>query len=78
MQVLNFEYSSDNPASRKKGKNKRIKTDKKNTSEKFHQNENDNQERSQKTASPSAYNKTGQQYPNIKTKDKTNVQWSSK
>ena len=61
MQVLNFEYSSDNPASRKKGKNKRIKTDKKNTSEKFHQNENDNQERSQKTASPSAYKKSGQQ-----------------
>ena len=61
MQVLNFEYSSDNPASRKKGKNKRIKTDKKNTSEKFHQNENDNQERSQKTASPSAYKKAGQQ-----------------
>ena len=56
------EYSSDNLASRKKRKSKRrIKTDKKNTSEKLHQDENDNQERSQKTASPSAYNKTGQQ-----------------
>ena len=41
--------------------NKRIKTDKKNTSEKLHQDENHNQEKSQKTASPSAYNKTGQQ-----------------
>ena len=72
------EYSSDNPESSKRRKSKRIKTDKKNTSEKLHQDENNNQERSQKTASPSAYNKTGQQYPNIKTKDKTNVQWSSK
>ena len=51
--------SSDNPTSRKKRKSKRIKTDKKNTSEKIHRH--DNQERSQKTASPSAYSKTGQQ-----------------
>ena len=56
-----YEYSSDNPASRKKRKSKRIKTDKKNTTQKLHQNENDNQERSQKTASPSVYNKNGQQ-----------------
>ena len=55
------EYSSDNPASKKKRKSRRIKTDKRKTSEKLHQDENDNQERSQKTASPSAYNKTGQQ-----------------
>ena len=55
------EYSSDNPESRKKRKSKRIKTDKKNTSEKLHQDENHNQEKSRKAASPSAYNKTGQQ-----------------
>ena len=54
------EYSSDNPASRKNRKSKRIKTDKKNTSKKLHQDKNDGQERSQKTASPSAYDKTGQ------------------
>ena len=62
------EYSSANPASRKKRKSKRIKTDKKNTSEKIHQHENDNQERSQKTASPSTYNKTGQQRNPIEDK----------
>ena len=73
------QYSSDNPASRKKRKSKRIKTDKKSTTQKLHQNENDNQERPQKTASPSVYKKNGQQKnPNIKTKDKTNVQWNSK
>ena len=62
------EYSSANPESRKKRKGKRIKTDKKNTSEKIHQHENDNQERSQKTASPSTYNKTGQQKNPIEDK----------
>ena len=55
------EYSSDNPVSRKKRNSKQIKTDKKNTSKLLHQDKNDNQERSQKTVSPSAYNKTGQQ-----------------
>ena len=55
------EYSSDNPVSIKKRKSKRIKNDKKNSSEKLHQDKNDSQERLQKTASPSAYNKTGQQ-----------------
>ena len=60
--------SSDNTTSRKKRKSKRIKTDKKNTSEKIHQHENDNQERSQKTASPSTYNKTGQQKNPIEDK----------
>ena len=52
------EYSSDNPESRKKRKSKRIKE---NTSKKLHQDKNDNQERSQKAVSASAYNKTGQQ-----------------
>ena len=55
------EYSSDNSEPRKKRKSKRIKTDKKNTSKKLHQDKNENQERSQKTVSPSAYNKTRQQ-----------------
>ena len=55
------EHSSDNPESRKKRKSKRIKSDKKNASKKLHQNKNDNQERSQKAVSPSAYNKTGQE-----------------
>ena len=67
------ECSSDNPISRKKRKSKQIKTDRKNTSEKLHQDENDNQERSQKTA-PSAYSKTGQQKnPIPRQKIKTNV-----
>ena len=55
------EYSSDNPESRKKRKSKRIKSDKKNTGKKLHQDKNENQERSQKAISPSAYNKTGKQ-----------------
>ena len=55
------EYSSGNPESRKKRKSKRRKSDKKNTYKKLHQDKNDNQERSQKTVSASAYNKTGQQ-----------------
>ena len=45
------EYSSDNPESRKKRKSKRIKTDKKNTGKKLHQDKNENQERSPKTVS---------------------------
>ena len=36
------EYSSDNPASRKNRKSKRLKTDIKNTSEELHQDKNDN------------------------------------
>ena len=59
------EYSSDNSELRKKRKSKRIKTDKKNTSKKLHQDKNENQERSQKTVSPSAYNKTRQQKNSI-------------
>ena len=55
------EYSSDNPVSRKKRNSKQIKTDKKSSSKLLHQDKNDNQEKSQKTVSPSAYNKTGQQ-----------------
>ena len=55
------EYSSDNPASRKERKSKRIKTDKKNTSKKLHQDKIQIQEKLQKTVSPSAHNKTGQQ-----------------
>ena len=55
------EYSSDNPASRKKRKSEWIKADKKNTSKKLHQDKIKNQEESQKTVSPSAYDKTGQQ-----------------
>ena len=55
------EYSPDNPESRKKRKSKRIKSDKENTSKKLHQDKNDNQERSQKAVSASAYNKTRQQ-----------------
>ena len=55
------EYSLDNPASRKERKSKRIKTDKKNTSKKLHQDKIQIQEKLQKTVSPSAYNKTGQQ-----------------
>ena len=51
----------DNSESRKKRKSKQIKTEKKNTSKKLPQDKNKNQEKSQKTVSPSAYNKTGQQ-----------------
>ena len=35
-------YSSDNPASTKNRKSKRLKIDKKNTSEDLHQDKNDN------------------------------------
>ena len=67
------EYSSDNPESRNKRINKLIKTDKMNINSKklYEDNKNENQERIQKTVSPSAYNKTEQQKnPTLKQKIK--------